>query len=120
MTSSVSLEVQSAARLYEAALVAGDVEAATAAFLPGDPVSRFGPDGEAFGPAEVAGARAAQASAPEPVWLHEEVRVLGDDVALHLALLDRGGALVQRTQVWVATDDGWRIGHAHVSRRATS
>lgn len=109
-------EVAAAAHAYEAALVAGDVAAATAWFETASDVSRFGPDGAQLGPAAVAAARAAQGPQPEPRWLLDEVRPLGPGLALHLAVLDRGAAHIQRTQVWRAGPGGWRIAHAHVAR----
>jgi hypothetical protein len=113
-------DVRDAAHAYEAALVTGDVAAATAWFSTDPGVSRFGPDGLQVGPAEVAAARAAQSAQPEPVWLVDDVRSLGDDIALHLAVLDRDGVTIQRTQVWQRGHDGWRIAHAHVTRLPTT
>lgn len=115
----VHAEVAAAAHAYEAALVAGDVGAATAWFEGADDVSRFGPDGAQLGPAAVAAARAAQGPQPEPAWLLDEVRPLGPGLALHLAVLARGDVHVQRTQVWRQGRDGWRITHAHVARLAS-
>lgn len=109
-------DVRAAAHAYEAALVAGDVAAATAWFESCSDVSRFGPDGAQLGPVAVAAARAAQGPQPEPAWLLDEVRTVAPDVALHLAVLERGEVSVQRTQVWRRGDDGWRIAHAHVAR----
>lgn len=111
-------EVAAAAHAYEAALVAGDVAAATAWFETASDVSRFGADGAQLGPAAVAAARAAQGPQPEPEWLLDEVRELGPGLALHLAVLARGDVQVQRTQVWRRGVDGWQIAHAHVARLA--
>ncbi len=128
--STVVAEVSAAAHDYEDALVAGDVRRATAWFgvdfdQTGEArdrqdgvVTRFGPGGEQRGATEVAGARAAQAAVDAPIWISDDVEPLSPDIALHLAVVRRGDQIVQRTQVWVLGETGWRIRHAHVSRRA--
>jgi hypothetical protein len=111
-------EVHDAAHAYEAALVSGDTAAAAAWFEDGTEVSRFGPEGAQFGAAEVRALRAATAPVAAPTWVHDDVRLLAPGVATHLAVLHRGGAVIQRTQIWRHGDGGWRIAHAHVSRPA--
>ncbi len=115
-------QVRAAAHDYEAALVRGDTEAAAEWFAPSDTVSRFGPEGHQAGPDQVAALRARTEPVAAPTWIHDEVRVLTPDLALHLAILHRGPATIQRTQLWQRNADGWRIEHAHVGRseRATS
>ena len=108
--------VLSAAHAYERALVAGDGAAAAAFFADDASISRFGPDGAQFGPDEVRALRTSYAPVPEPVWLHDEARPVGPGVVLHLALMRRGAAVVQRTQVWTQHGTSWTIAHAHVSR----
>lgn len=108
-------EVLAAARAYEAALASGDTEAASAWFDDDACTSRFGPDGSQLDRDQVLALRASSAPTPDATWLHERARQLGDDVVLHIALLDRGGSTVQRTQAWVRRPAGWRIVHAHVS-----
>jgi hypothetical protein len=110
--------VLAAAHAYEAALASGDTVAA-AAFFDADPsTSRFGPEGAQLDLDAVHALRASTAPAPEATWLHDSVRSLAPGIVLHLAVLDRGGATIQRTQVWVRRTHGWRIAHAHVSRIA--
>ena len=108
--------VRFAAHSYEDALVAGDVAAATAWFESEDDVSRFGPDGVQLGPAAVAAARASQAPQLAPIWILDEARSLGPDIVIHLAVLRRGDAWIQRSQVWRRGAAGWRIAHAHVAK----
>jgi len=112
--------VRAAAHAYEQALVDGDAATATAWFDTGPDVSRFGPEGAQHGSADIAALRAATAATPPATWLHDEATALADGLVLHLAELARGDVVVQRTQVWRRTDAGWRIVHAHVSRRAAT
>ena len=108
-------EVLAAAHAYEDALAAGDTAAATGFFDTEPTTSRFGPDGSQLDLAAVRALRASSAPTPVATWLHDEARPLADGVVLHLAVLERGGRTIQRTQVWVRRTDGWRIAHAHVS-----
>ncbi|MCU1396792.1 MAG: oxalurate catabolism protein HpxZ [Ilumatobacteraceae bacterium] len=109
-------ELSAAAHAYEDALTAGDTAAATAWFDDEPATSRFGPEGAQLDLEQVRALRKATAPTPPPVWLHDAVRLVGPGVGLHLALFDRGGATMQRTQVWVLRPGGWRITHAHVAR----
>lgn len=109
-------DVLDAAHAYEDALVSGDTAAAAAWFEGGPAVSRFGPEGAQFGAEQVGALRASTAPVAAPAWLHDEVQMLSTGVATHLAVLDRGGVTIQRTQIWRCGPDGWRIAHAHVSR----
>ena len=77
--------------------------------------SRFGPEGAQLDHDAVARLRTSSAPTAPASWTHESMRPLGPDVVLHLVVLERGGAMVQRTQVWRRTETGWRIAHAHVS-----
>jgi hypothetical protein len=104
-----------AARAYELALAAGDGVAALAHFDAAPDTSRFGPDGAQLDRDAVARLRATAPATAPAEWRHESARPLGPDHVLHLALLERDGAPIQRTQVWRRTDEGWRIAHAHVS-----
>ncbi|MET0910517.1 MAG: AtzH-like domain-containing protein [Ilumatobacteraceae bacterium] len=108
--------VRRAAHEYERCLVIGDGAAAAAFFLDATTVSRFGPEGAQFGPTAVRRLRTASPAVAEPEWLHDEARPVGPGVVLHLALLRRGDAVVQRTQVWTRVGERWHIAHAHVSR----
>jgi len=110
--------VRAAAHAYEQALVDGDSAAAVGWFDDDPTVSRFGPEGAQHGPEQVAALRAATAPAAAAVWLDERATELADGVVLHLAELVRGDVTIQRTQVWRRRPAGWRIVHAHVSRRA--
>ena len=104
-----------AAREYERTLAAGDGAAAFAYFDTAADTSRFGPDGAQLDLDAVERLRASAPATAAAEWRHESARPLGPDHVLHLALLERGGATIQRTQVWRRTDTGWRIAHAHVS-----
>ena len=124
----IESSIRAAVHDYDDALAVGDAPRATAWFAveaaDGDTmtdggrwVSRFGPTGEQYGAEQIAAARAAQSATGPADRIHDDVVTLGTDTALHLAVLRRGGADVQRTQVWRRCADGWRIVHAHVSQR---
>jgi len=108
--------VRNAAHRYEDALAAGDTAAATAFFDQDEATSRFGPEGPRYGFADLAALRSATPPQGVARWLYEEVRPIASDAILHIAVLQRAGATVQRTQVWRRRSAGWRIVHAHVSR----
>ena len=110
--------VQAAVEDYDAALATGDAARATAWFDPRPSSTRFGPEGEQWGIDEVAAVRAATAPTGAPTVVDERARHVADDLVLHLRVIERGGRIVQRTQLWRRTDPGWRIVHAHVSVRA--
>jgi len=109
------LAVSAAAHEYEQALAAGDGAAALAFFDDAAETSRFGPEGAQLDRDAVVHLRTSSAPTPPASWRHESARPLGPDAVLHLAVLERGGATVQRTQIWRRTGDGWRMVHAHVS-----
>jgi hypothetical protein len=108
-------DVLHAARDYEATLASGDGAAAFGYFDTAPATSRFGPDGEQLDRDAVARLRATAPATAPAEWRHESARPLGPDHVLHLAVLERDGATIQRSQVWRRTADGWRIAHAHVS-----
>jgi hypothetical protein len=112
--------VQTAVEDYDDALAAGDTDRATAWFDPVVATTRFGPEGEQWGIEEVAAVRATVAPTGLPTVVDEEARRLGQDVVLHLRVIDRDGRVVQRSQLWrrAGPDGAWRIVHAHVSTRA--
>ncbi len=123
--------IRAAVHDYDDALAVGDARRATSWFaVAADDddgangptagqrwVSRFGPTGEQFGAEQIAAARAAQPATGPADRIHDDVVTLDTDTALHLAVLRRDGADIQRTQVWRRRADGWRIVHAHVSQR---
>ena len=113
--------VQAAVEDYDDALATGDTHRATGWFDPAAATTRFGPEGEQWGIEEVADVRAASAPTGLPTVVHEEARRLAQDVVLHLRVLERGGRVVQRSQLWRRRgghEGAWRIVHAHVSTRA--
>ena len=107
--------VSAAAHDYEHALAAGDGAGALAFFDDAPETSRFGPEGAQLDHDAVARVRGSSVATAHAVWHHEFTRSLGPDAVLHVAVLERGGTTVQRTQVWRRTLEGWRIVHAHVS-----
>jgi hypothetical protein len=107
--------VLQAARDYEDALGSGDGVAALGFFDDAPDTSRFGPEGAQLDRDAVARLRASAPTTAAAAWRHESARALGPDHVLHLAVLERGGATIQRTQVWHRTESGWRIAHAHVA-----
>ncbi|QXC61056.1 nuclear transport factor 2 family protein [Aquihabitans sp. G128] len=109
-----------ATHAYEDALAAGDGVGAAAFFDDQPDTSRFGPEGAQLDLAAVRALRAATGATPPATWRHDAIRPLSPATALHLAVLERGGATIHRTQVWARRPDGWRIVHAHVSRLAAS
>ncbi len=117
-TESAIDEVIACAHAYEQALIDGDGAAAAAFFADADDVSRFGPEGAQLGRQAVVALRTSYSPMVTPVWLDEQARLLAPGLIVHLAVLQRSGVTVQRTQVWKHDGSAWRIHHAHVSRLA--
>lgn len=111
-------EVVAAAHAYERALVDGDGPGAAAFFAEDGDISRFGPEGAQFGREAVVALRTSYPQVAAPAWVDEQARVLAPGVVVHLAVLQRGDTVVQRTQLWKHDGTSWRIHHAHVSRLA--
>ena len=110
--------LEQATHAYEDALAAG-ASAEAAAFFDDEPfTSRFGPEGAQLDLDAVKALRASTGPTPAARWLHDSIRLLDHTTALHLAVLERNGIIIQRTQVWIRRPVGWRIAHAHVSRLA--
>lgn len=111
-------EVAVASDAYEAALAAGDVEALVAAFWVSDEALRIGDDEELYGWEAISAHRRDVGSSPvDRRVLRRDITALGTDVAMVNIVSDYPGEgrSGRQSQVWIRTQDGWRIAQAHVS-----
>jgi hypothetical protein len=113
-------ELAAAFLRYETALMSGDVAVQGEMFSPEDDVVRVDPDGPVIGPVALAAFRASRPS-PGPRRLRDlHVVPAGADAVVTVSVnerLDAAGAVAglgTQTQVWVRTEDGWRVVAAQV------
>jgi hypothetical protein len=114
----VLAEVRAAFERYEAALVRNDVEALNGLFLRSASSVRFGLAEQNYGFEAIAAYRRAAAPVdPARQLLRTVVQSFGDDVACVSCEFAAPSSphLGRQTQVWVRTEEGWRIAAAHVS-----
>jgi hypothetical protein len=113
----VKAEVEAAFAAYERALVTNDVPTLDRLFLDAPTTIRFGAAENLFGYAEIAAFRAGRSAAGLARVLERTViTTYGHDFAVAATLFRRGpGTVGRQMQVWVRTDDGWRVAAAHVS-----
>ncbi len=115
----VLAEVEAVFARYEAALIANDVETLDALFLDRETTIRFGATENLFGYQEIAAFRAGRPSAGLARRLVRTViTTYGRDVASAWTLFYRDnqpGKVGRQSQVWVRTDEGWKVTAAHVS-----
>lgn len=113
----VVAEVRTAFNAYEAALLANDVAALDAFFLHRPDIVRYGVSEVQYGIDELRAFRSAQK--PFERSLDRLVIVaFGPDVAVASTMFYRDdfpGQAGRQQQTWIRTDDGWKIGAAHVS-----
>lgn len=114
----VLAEVSAASERYERALTEGDVEAIISAFWHAPQALRIGDDEELVGFMAIEAFRREQGSRP----VHRQVRQrvitsFGDSLAaVHLVTYYKHPERIGRqSQLWLRTDDGWRVAQAHVS-----
>jgi amidase len=104
---------------YERALMADDVATLDRLFAPGPTTIRGDADGLLVGHDQIAAFRSSRGGAPQRRIVQTHVQTVDDDHAVVVAVteLARGGR-GQQTQLWVRTDEGWRVTAAHVSTPA--
>jgi hypothetical protein len=115
----VTAEVEAAFADYERALVANDVAALDAFFLPSEGVIRYGAGENLYGYEAIKAFRAARSPAGLARKL-EKTRIVtyGRDCAVAATLFRRDnapGKIGRQMQTWVRVPEGWRIAAAHVS-----
>ncbi|MFY1692177.1 AtzH-like domain-containing protein [Plantactinospora sp. WMMB782] len=106
---------------YEAALVAGDVDAVVGYFWASARTVRFGVADHQIGIEEQRRWRSAQPPLPPGRRLHGTlISTFGTDTAVVNTFFDYpgGAATGRQTQTWVRLPVGWRIVSAHVSEYA--
>lgn len=114
----VVAEVMSAFAAYEGALVDNDVAALNDWFWPDPSVVRFGIADAQNGYDEIVAWRAQAAPVPSGRTLSGTAVVpLGPTAAVVTTTFTYPGRATvgRQSQVWLRTDEGWRIASAHVS-----
>jgi len=106
--------------LYEAALVANDVETLTAMFWDSPHAIRLGANENLYGNAEIEAFRKARPSVGlARRQLRLEIVTFGTDFGSVTLEFERdtptGPVRGRQSQVWVRLPEGWRITQAHVS-----
>ena len=115
----VVAEVEKAFARYERALVANNIAELDALFWRSPHTLRYGATENLYGHDEIAAFRARR---PAINLARELVKTVittyGRDFATPNAEFKRdgGAATGRQSQVWLRTDDGWRVVAAHVSR----
>lgn len=110
--------VRSAVAAYDAALRADDLDAVGAWFDEAPTTTRFGERGVVRGASEIDAMRRQQPSglARDRVDGRKDFWLLAPGAAVATLEFTRpDGSQGLRTQVWRATEEGWRISHAHLS-----
>lgn len=117
----VVAELAALADVYEAALMANDVERLDAMFWDSPCAVRLGVGENLYGFAEIAAFRKGRVGgAPPRRRLRTHITALGPDVGVINVEFQREGSarIGRQSQTWIRTDDGWRIVSAHVSLMA--
>ena len=110
-------EVRATFDAYETALLANDTAALDAFFLHRPDIVRFGVSEVQYGIDEIRAFRAAQ-SPFDRTLDRLVITAFGPDVAVASTMFYRNdfpGQAGRQQQTWVRTDNGWKIGAAHVS-----
>jgi hypothetical protein len=114
----VGAEVENAFARYERALVANDVAELDALFWKSPHTLRYGATENLYGYDEIAAFRARRPAINlARDLLRAVITTYGRDFATANAEFKRAGspATGRQSQVWLRTDDGWRVVAAHVS-----
>lgn len=114
----VVAEVEEAFRRYERALVSNDVAELDELFWRSPHTLRYGATENLYGYDEIAAFRAARSLAGlARELLRTVITTYGRDFATANAEFKRVGATRsgRQSQVWLRTEDGWRVVAAHVS-----
>jgi hypothetical protein len=118
----VAAEVADAFARYERAFVANDVAALNALFWASAHALRFGVRENLYGYDAIAAFRASQPPMDMTRRLiNTVITTYGRDVATVNTEFQRVGATVtgRQSQVWLKTDQGWRVAAAHISLMPT-
>jgi len=113
-------QVRLAVDAYEDALMNNDVEALDGFFWNSPHTVRFGVAENLYGFAEIAAFRVGrQGGSPPRRRVRTEIVAFGPDVAVANVEFVRTdtGKNGRQSQIWVKTDDGWKVASAHVSLR---
>jgi Protein of unknown function (DUF3225) len=115
----VKAEVEAAFAEYETALTTNDVETLDRLFLSSPNTIRYGVTENLYGYAEIAAFRAGRSPAGLDRTLERTViTTYGRDIATASTLFHRPsmqGKVGRQSQVWMRTEEGWRVVAAHVS-----
>jgi Protein of unknown function (DUF3225) len=114
----VVAEVEKAFARYERALVGNDIAELDALFWKSPHTLRYGATENLYGYDEIAAFRAARSPAGLARDLVKTViTTYGRDFATANAEFKRAGSTAtgRQSQVWLRTDEGWRVVAAHVS-----
>ncbi len=112
----VVAEVEKAFARYERALVANDIAELDALFWKSPHTLRYGATENLYGYDEIAAFRAHRpATNLARDLLKTVITTYGRDFATANAEFRRIGSTGRQSQVWLRTDDGWRVVAAHVS-----
>lgn len=112
-------EVVAASDLYEAALAAGDVSGLNVLFWHDERAVRVGDSDIQRGHDEISAYRRDGGNgAVIRVNGVRNVTAFGRDLAVVdvLSVYPRDSRQGRQSQIWLRTDQGWRVAHAHVSR----
>jgi ketosteroid isomerase-like protein len=118
--SDVLAEVKSAVDAYEDALMTNDVEALDGFFWNSPHTVRYGVAENLYGFEEIAAFRIGRTGgSPQRRRVRTEIVAFGPDVAVANVEFIRTdtGRNGRQSQVWVKTDQGWKVASAHVSLR---
>jgi hypothetical protein len=112
----VLAEVEKAFARYERALVTNDIAELDALFWKSPHTLRYGATENLYGYDEIAAFRARRPATNLARELQKTViTTYGRDFATANAEFKRSTGMGRQSQVWLRTDDGWRVVAAHVS-----
>ncbi len=101
---------------YEHALMANDLPTLDKLFAPGAETLRGDAGGILVGHDAISNFRQGRGGAPARTIVHVEVRPIGDDAALVIAITEPAtGGRGQQTQLWQKVDGAWAVAAAHVA-----
>ena len=109
------MEVTAAFYAYETALMEDDLETMDRLFHDDPHTVRFGVGECLYGMAEIREFRKGRGGSPQRKLGRVEITVYGEDFATANAEFKRPTGSGRQSQVWVRTDEGWRVVAAHVS-----
>jgi len=113
-------QVRAAVDAYEDALMSNDIEALDGFFWNSPHTVRFGVAENLYGFEEIAKFRIGRrGGSPPRRRVRTEIVSFGHDVAVvHVEFIRTDtGRNGRQSQIWVKTEDGWKVASAHVSLR---